>query len=328
MACTQVKSGKLEINDVTFPIDPCTNYWLCPNVWLDHAGDMTVDAATAKVGAPNTVKVQVFNKNQQPISNVNVEVWVCDYTLGVSPASSLASSNPGNGAMVGFTGSIASGSSAIISCSPIWTPTTADAALNGGHVCIAANCYGDSPGDDGQPLSPAGFSFCCNAHHAQRNIAVRAITQAMAKEGGFGFRFFAANPDQERELEAVLEIKEVRGKMALTRNERQLLLSGPHVKVLASDYDQCKLILAGDYAITPLRPSRFRPRELFLEGDAIGKGNSLKVYLKPGERLPLAMRAEFNSKEEPGGFYTFDVTQTNAHGEIVGGVRVMTLMTY
>lgn len=83
MPCSpdQTKSGKLVIRDSLSdtgerPIETCTNYWLSPDIWLEGG----IDSATAKVGVPNTVKVRVMNISNAPVTSVNVQVWVCDFT--------------------------------------------------------------------------------------------------------------------------------------------------------------------------------------------------------------------------------------------------------
>ena len=108
MACSreETKSGNLVIrynaSDTGMrPINPCTGYWLSPDLWLEGG----IDSTTAKVGVPNTVKVRVMNISPAPIQSVNVRVWVCDYTLGVSPASGIPSAG-GNTPMTGFVGQI------------------------------------------------------------------------------------------------------------------------------------------------------------------------------------------------------------------------------
>jgi len=299
------KSGKLAIkfsagDTGKRPIEPCTDYWVSPNIRLDHAGDMTVDEATARVGHPNTVMVRVSNISNQAIEDVNVQAWVCDYTVGVSPSSGLASAG-GSTPMTGFANSIAANGTAVIALSPVWTPVPADAALNGGRVCLAANCFADTP-VDGQALPPSGFKFCCDSHHGQRNIAVREIEGRRME-----FRFFAANADQEQPLDAVLEVREVRGKAAFGQNERQLVRSGPLAEL-------------------PLYRSRFRIVRMALRGEGFEPGPKTRVRLKPGERREVALQAEFNPREAKGNFHTLDVALSRGD-EDVGGVRILAIVT-
>lgn len=350
---TGVKNGKLQIIDTAsqnpanpqFPYDPCTNYWTCTNLKIFHGGSITFDEATAGFDSSNPtgpqailnrIQVRVFNVSSNDIHNVNVEAWVCNFTMGVTINSSLSSSNPAHQPMTGFVSVIPAGGSALVTCSPDWVTTQADVMLNGGHVCIAACCYTDpqDPNDNGQAVTPgdiingptgSDFNFCCDAHHAQRNIAVRAVPVGQRKEGGFQFKFFADNPDPERELEVVMEIKHATGVHAFGRNEQQLLLSGPHATVLITDDCGCQLVLAGDPRETPIHESHHKPRAVVLEGEGIGRGNILKAVFPPKGRIPMAMFVEFAPEEDLGGFHTFDVTETDTKGNVVGGVRVMTL---
>lgn len=352
---TGVKSGRLQVIDPIsqnpqnpqFPYDPCTNYWTCHGIKIIHekvvAGQVVVDTRFDETTAgfdpanviPNQIQVKVFNATNQEIRNVNVEAWVCDFTMGVTFASSLPSANPAQAPMTGFTASIPPGGNQIIRCSPNWVTTQPDVGLNGGHVCIAVNCYTNpqDPNDDSQDIQgqvitggPTGpnFNFCCDAHQAQRNIAVRQVTPMMKKEGGFNFKFFAANPNPDHELEAVLEIKRATGMCAFGPNEQQLLLSGPHAAVRITDDRGCQLVLKDPHE-TPIHESPYDLKEVTLEGNEIGRGNHLKVMLPPKERIPVTMRLKFAPEDDLGGFHTFDVTETDMEGNVVGGVRIMTL---
>lgn len=228
MPCNEVVHGALLIKDS--PTDAGTRpfadgdsepYWNSPSIRLVGG----VDDGTAKVGAQNTIVVTVANISQNPLSDVSVEVWVCDFTMGVSPASSLTSSNPGGQALTGFfSGPLAPGAQHDISTSP-WTPVAADAALNGGHVCIAANCYADG---DGEPLSAEGnaFQFLCDTHHAQRNIHVAAVAPQMHR---FNFRMTVVNPNPRLGALTHVQLQHVVGLKAVTPGLRNWLLNAPDV---------------------------------------------------------------------------------------------------
>src|SRR5205814_1640439 len=73
-------------------------YWLSPSLFL---GGGAVNPTTADVGAANEVHVRVDNISTQAVQDVNVQVWVCDYTMGVSPASGRPSAG-GSNPMTGF----------------------------------------------------------------------------------------------------------------------------------------------------------------------------------------------------------------------------------
>ena len=201
-------------DDGTRPLADGTAYWESPDLFINGG----IDPGTAKVGVDNHIMANVHNETQAPISNVNLEVWVCDFTMGINPSSALTSSNPGGAPMTGFAaGPIPSGGNLVVDCG-IWRPVSTDASLNGGHVCIAGNCYGDG---DGAPFSGSDFKFLCDCHHGQHNIAV--VQLAMNKIRDFQFEMIAANPflrqgraetfitlqqpDKQRPVKAGLEFK-------------------------------------------------------------------------------------------------------------------------
>src|SRR5579862_4090152 len=87
-------SGGSPADDGTRPLPDNTAYYESPDLKLSGG----VDEGTAKVGVPNTVWAHVTNNGAEAVTGVNIEVWVCNFVLGINPASALASSNPGGAA--------------------------------------------------------------------------------------------------------------------------------------------------------------------------------------------------------------------------------------
>lgn len=304
MACNQgeTHSGALAIkysatDSGTRPIEPCTGFWSGPNIWLEGG----VDLATAKVGVPNTVRVRVHNITAAPIADVNVEAWVCNFTAGVGPSGGIPSAG-GTLPLTGFVGSIAGNSSQVVTCGPPWTPLASDVATYNGHVCLAANCFSD--GGDGVTVVGGSLKICCDSHHGQRNIAIKAVR---SRGGKMSFRFQAANPDLKEEELFILEVIPVRGRGAFGVAERQQFKSGP---------------LNG----LKLAKSRFRPLALQLAGEGIEPGAEIKIELRPNEPRDIELYAEFNPEEAIGNFHTFDVVERTIDGEVVGGARILAVI--
>lgn len=228
-APADIKSGKLLIKDQAtdtgvrpFADGDNEPYYLSPSINLVGG----VDQGTAKVGAANTIDVTVKNISTDAISDITIEVWVCDFTMGVSPASSLNSANPGGAPLIGFfAGPLQPNAEQVIPTESAWTPTGADAALNGGHVCIAANCFSDS---DGAPLAAENnaFKFLCDSHHAQRNIHIAQVSPGMHR---FHFNMRVANANPRLGAITHVQIQHVVGQRAFTDAIRGQLLATPGV---------------------------------------------------------------------------------------------------
>jgi hypothetical protein len=115
---------------------------------------------TAIANKPNTIYAHVWNFGNAKASEVIVEFYWCDPSLGINPASVhlIAQTEIALGAK-------GSGwSHAVVKCPEAWTPTF----LNGGHECLLVRVW-DNPSDlPGEPK----FDAAINRHVAQRNIHV------------------------------------------------------------------------------------------------------------------------------------------------------------
>jgi hypothetical protein len=311
----------IDPNNYDRPINPCNNWWLSPDVYLDNG---SIDAGTAQEAVKCRVNVKVHNLSTQPINNVTAQAWVCDFTAGVGPSSGRPSFG-GTGGMSAFIPQIGTGGQNSHLFQWDWTPDNSDVQTNGGHICFLANCYGDAP-DTGQTVTTLVTDFCTNAHHAQRNIAVRAVSGGQRRAN---FPFHLANPDLRRERELVATIHEVRGRFALAGVARSQLLSGPHAELTTVGNRQ-RVVLASRHVEKPipLTLAQTRPR-INLDGDGDGDGKPrgvIRRVLRPQESVPVSMQVEFSPREQPGSAHVFDVRSTS-NGQVVGGVRVIFVLT-
>ena len=337
-------------------------YWNSPFVFLSGGPGL----GTYKAGTTCTVNVTVKNISQQPLININVETWVCNFTMGVTPASSLASSNPGSAPMTGFwPGPLMSGTLQNIAMEQTWTPTAADAALNGGHVCIAANCWADPP-DRGATLSSMGdvFNFLCNDHHAQRNIMVQTVPMGgMQKK--FVFPIFVTNPASHLSAVSHVQMNAVTGTPALrdlahtlkfessiveaqvaqsvriSQHAGQLFHSDmlqiePHVAatsqaamslIPAADFKNRFFVPVDDKSFAPLTLSSHPAQDFTLESDSFGKGRTLTVNLAKDQVKPINVSVELGPAHKPGDMLVFDILQRLENGHPVGGARLIFIMT-
>src|SRR3954447_24851042 len=168
------------------PIEPCENVDASPDLLLLGGAD----AGTAFVGAEHTVRVKVTNAGPRPIEEIDVEAWVCDRSAGTPPLGRLDS--PGR--MTGvFPGPLESGASALVNCSPKWTPSAAGLPL-GDRLCLAANVSAATPPDGAELTEGSVLKICCDTHHAQRNVTLRRrATDVITTIAGTGVHGFSGD---------------------------------------------------------------------------------------------------------------------------------------
>jgi hypothetical protein len=330
-------------------------YYVSPSIALSGG----IDAGTAKVGAPNTVSVTVANISGQALQDINVEAWVCDFTMGVDPASAIASANPGGAPMTGFfAGPLAPGASHAIALSPVWTPTAGDAALNGGHVCIAANCFADAP-DKGMTLASEGntFKFLCDTHHAQRNVHVQMVAAGMKR---FDFHMMVTNPrprlgavtHASMSLQSAsratiglagilrshpdLVVATVLPHVAITGHRSQVFsadmlrveprVSASAASVVNAAFENRFFLAQNPATHIPLHLNLEPPKQFSIAGDAVGKGHDLNFNLAAGQKKTMTVSVELADAHRPGDTHVFDLVQRAASGEILGGARIITVV--
>jgi hypothetical protein len=144
-------------------------FWESPDIFIlagvtpAHAPPLPPKLGQVAIAnRPNTIYAHVWNFGNAKASEVILEFYWCDPSLGINPASVhlIAQTEIALGAK-------ASGwSHAVVKCPEAWTPTF----LNGGHECLLVRVW-DNPSDlPGEPKLDASI----NRHVAQRNIHVIA----------------------------------------------------------------------------------------------------------------------------------------------------------
>jgi len=114
----------------------------------------------ALAGKPNTIYAHVWNFGLAAASEVGVEFYWVDPSLGISPGSVHLIAQ--KCMTLGAKGS--GKNHAVVKCPEPWTPTF----VNGGHECLLVRIW-DNPSDlPGEPK----FDASINRHVAQRNIHV------------------------------------------------------------------------------------------------------------------------------------------------------------
>jgi hypothetical protein len=316
MACNkeEIKSGHLYIRYQTGDggqreIDPCTNYWASPDLWLDPGNGS--HQTTATEGQTVAIKARVTNMSGQgaiALEDVTVEAWVCDYTAGeVGPATAITPR------FVGTTfGTISPGSSVEVTVDN-WTPTHAQATTNGGHVCLGANTWAGDAGapSDGRPIAPGGhLNYCCDSHCGQLNLQLTALSAGQKSKMKFSMSGGKGGFDGE------IEMFPATGKV-FGAAERKFVLNSQQLHEALSR-SQLR-------HFNPVR-SKLRPADFGLAGRGIEQGPHTKLKLKPKEKRWLEMDVEVSSRERPGSVQAFDVISRDRHGETVGGARLFAVV--
>jgi hypothetical protein len=295
------------------PITPCTDFWTSPDIWLDP-GDGSKQTSASE-GQKVAVMVRVTNsgaENQTPksISDINVEAWVCNYTLGcVGPTTALTP--PGR--FEGFVpGPVNAGSAIDVNCGD-WTVGSGEVETNNGHLCLGANAWATSP-NDGRALPSGGQVIpCCDSHHGQRNLQLIAVD---AGDDAY-IEVFLENPDGRRALNAKLEMYPARGEMLFGKPEREFILGHHQMQELV-----------GPKALEglELKRARKRPEDWGFEGKGIKPGKKTQVELKPKRSIKVKMRVRANRADRPGTVYVMDALTTDPRDRPIGGARLLVMV--
>jgi hypothetical protein len=337
----------------TRPINPCTNFWNSPSIWLTDANGNGLNNQAA-VGQDNVINVQVDSLANVALTAVKVQVWVDDFTLGgVGPDAVVV-----NGTITpsGLTSTVptAVSSNAAGIAQIHWTPN--DAYLinsplpNQGHVCVGANTYVEGASPEGAIKTSGLLDVCGNQHHGWKNIAVIKTTMLQkAQLARFALRVVNVGPERG---EFRVGVTELGPELAMGPLEKEQLLTAPFVDLVrtprtaedenGSDDENdsqnirpgCldeplerkrlrqggQLVLTGLEKPIQLRPAATSATELAVIGQA-GRGKEVKLIIEPGDRVPLTFQATIAG--EPGEVHAFDITQTAGDGRILGGARII-----
>jgi hypothetical protein len=336
MACAEgtLKSGPLYLSRLPGegpqrPIEPCTNFWTCDDIKLGN-GQYAAPIADDGTVVPNDIKVTVRNGGAQPVTNVYVQVWICDYNVGIGPAGGIASAGGKSGLGPRFLGNLAAGASREITVR--WYATFADRVRNpDGHHCIIANAYGDAP--DTGVFIPSNATqdvifICCDSHHGWRNLVAKPISKKLIVEGDdrFELGFLLGNPTRN-DLEGLITVTEV--PMGFGIVERNHLLDLGLVEWTDPRLDPVctRLVLAGEGEFPPgksvvVAGTDRRMADLGMEG-GVGAGREIPFRIGPDDQVPMRVTGVFDRDTEPGEVFVFDVVQHDAKGNVLSGARML-----
>jgi len=336
MACAEgtVKSGPLYLSrlpgeGMQRPIEPCTNFWTCNDIKLGN-GEYDAPATDDDTVRKNEIKVTVRNGGTEPVTNVTLQVWVCDYNVGIGPAGGIDSAGGAGGLGDRYLTVLEKGQSKEFTL--FWYATYADRVRNpGGHHCIIANVKGDAP-ETGTLIDTAATQdvifICCDSHHGWRNIAAKPISKKLMAEGDdrFDLGFLLGNPTRN-DLEGTLTVTEV--PMGFGAVERDHLLNLGWVEWTDPRLDPVctRLVLAGEGGFPPgksvvVAGTDRRMADLGMEG-GIGAGREIPFRIGPDDQIPMRVTGVFDRDAEPGEVFVFDVVQQDTKGNVLSGARML-----
>jgi hypothetical protein len=334
---------------------PCATeaLWLASSIWLTDTSNALI--AKARVGTACRIHVQVDSSAETyapnpPTKEVRVQVWVCNPSSGAGPTGGLASAGGSNGTTATTPFDPTNPAATVLAPGQPrttyveWTPQAGDllGAMTESHLCIAANCYWVSNDPvqpaEGAALPPPGtVDICNNGHHAQRNISLLSATAP----GSMSAEFMVAGGDEEGEP-AEIFVQEVAGPRKLLIAElEQLLAEGIAVLAKVGEGERPKdadgepyvrellrrgaeLVLAGAEDV-PVKAAEEATAKAVLDSEH-GSGRRLGLKLEPGRQAIVRLAIDLPEDDKPGVVRAFDVVQTGPKGQLVGGLRVLTVV--
>ena len=323
------------------PIPAGSTWWLSPSIWINSPGN-----AQASSGQPNLIYVQpdfVGGGSGTDSTDVTVRAWVCNPTSAPGPSGATIPSAGGAGGskgviLAGMTGvSFPLMSGLLVND---WVPTTADVAVNGGHLCIVANVFDKSGGADSVDVTTGVMDVVNNQHQAQHNISLVMGLQQMSLQVPFWFPVLEALPEADRGR-GLIRVQPVGG--VLEQVTKEELLRDPRVTLEHEESTEPRQVFNPYCLQEPPERTRLRKGgELILSGSAYKIHRSEAAPERAGilfedrvqpeiEVTPVSGAAAVRtfvcelSKDDFGGVHEFDIVHTTADGRVVGGMRVVVL---
>ena len=340
---------------MTLFIPPPSNgnpIWVNDHIWLDISGgpQATGEAEGSPPPQPggvygtldNLIGVSVDRQDHGTDPNeVVVQTFVCNPSVGVGVSNGNLQSAGGPSGLQGFFQSGTSFSTPQ-TVHIDWYPTSTEVAINGGHICIAANVY-DTAGD-GAPLTAGGFDLS-DVHMAQRNIHIIQAPQMMRAPMLFSFYLPEAELMPVGEKEFRLRVEPVTTERVLTPVIREQLLATAAVMLsggrptpeadapgicLSEPRERILLRGGGELVLArgnvPIHPANDPAPEVILvnQEQPLGSADPLRIVLRPGRRLPVTAQLKISPEAKPGDVHEFDIILEGGGGN-AGGIRVVVL---
>ncbi len=259
--------------------------------------------------------MRVENGGTEPLDDIRIEVFPCDYTVGPLPAGMLVR----GGAFTGRDRHVLEpGQKRVIRSDGVWVPTAQQVSLNKGHLCLAVNCFASNP-DDGTELLPGTPILpLCDSHHGQRNIALVAAPPGTIVPHNVALWGMAEGIDQPPVEE--IQIKtEPKTKPPTDPGEEfgpgdlDLINSGPFGPDF-TDFTVSRSIREPIY------------ETLAMNVPDVGRGRELRVEVSPEEPRIGVLEIEVGADEVPGSVQIYDTIGRDPRtGSVLGGARMLVM---
>jgi hypothetical protein len=291
----------------------------------------------ATVDQPSTIKVRVSNKGTTTVQFVKVVAYVMSPQIGIAqPAQALHTFVSDDKDVTPGSGGPSATDTHVFDCllnNLPWKPSDADLAATPqgqGHLCLVANCFQDplvaDPPLEGHDLAAnESFNIAGDQHQGQRNIML-----APAPPGPHlvGFMVNAA-PDEQ---ETTIEVEKLVSAKVQGPSERFMLLTSPSITAQRTESGHRKLFFTNaDGEDVPVRYSRYKLNFGLQVGEPgpVGEVPTTRrlALAATAQITPAVLNLEINPAEPPGSIHAFDIVQRDGRGQVLGGLRVLSVVT-
>jgi hypothetical protein len=319
-------------DDGTRPYTGTQPLWNNSSLFLDPPPQ-----TQATVNQPSTIKVRVSNKGTAPVPSVKVVAYVMSPQIGIAyPSQALHTFSSDDKDVAPGSGGSSASDTHVFDCllnNQPWTPSQADmdaTPQKQGHLCLVANCFQDplvaDPPFEGHDLAAnEAFNIAGDQHQGQRNIM---LSPAPPGPHLVGFMVNAA-PDEQ---ETTIEVEKLVSAKVQGPSERFLLLTSPSITAQRTESGHRKLFFTNaDGEDVAMRYSRYKLNYSLNVGEPgpVGEvSTTRKLALAATAQItPAVLNLEVNPAEPPGSIHAFDIVQRDARGQVLGGLRVLSVVT-
>ncbi|HWM56826.1 MAG TPA: hypothetical protein VNO83_03240 [Pseudonocardia sp.] len=294
--------------------------WLNTSIFLCGGRSQTETA----VGRPTTVQVRVSNPLPEPVAGVRVDAYLLPPYVGSAAADqAFITLHGGPDVVAPGSGAGDDADPHVLTCGVAgpaapqpWVPDASQLPGGAGHLCLAAAWH---TGTDGAGAARAGLLTDDDVHRGHRS---QLLLTASSFRGSLLEFLVLPAPDGGPTLVELVPLHAG----ALDAGERWLLSSHPAVTVVGGYGRHTQRTVRGPEGW----PHSIQPAQRPLGGRLVvaGARNGSTVSL-PSTAEPRSAELEVGapSPDCPGTLHALDIVQRDERGRVLGGLRVLALVT-